>query len=94
MIIALIIIGWFGCGFLAAGFIFAFFQKKFYLIAKECRVGDFVFSLFLVIFGPLYLIGTIISLWSLNTVEVVGHGWGNKGAEGKPFFYGWTFPRP
>ena len=59
-IIAVIIVGWALCGFLAYGLTLAHYQRKYILIANESRDTDRRFALATAFFGPISLFVSIL----------------------------------
>ena len=59
MIIALALIGWFACGFLAWGLDFARSQKCYPSIARSCYKSDLLVAIVLFLFGLVALISEI-----------------------------------
>lgn len=62
--LACLIAGWIGCGILAYGATFAYFQGRFASIAHLCRTGDRIFAIFIGILGPIgLLLATILGVF-------------------------------
>lgn len=55
-------VAWVACAIPNYGMLFAYFQRKFTLIAEEYYVNDMVFSIVVsLVFGPFGLVATLIS---------------------------------
>lgn len=52
---AVLIVIWLWCGYLAAGYVFAYFQREFPTIASQKRSADLATSLLGFVFGPISL---------------------------------------
>lgn len=57
--IAIGALAWCMCGVADAGLMYAYWQRRFHLIANEKRSFDTFFSIALGLFGPLSLVSTI-----------------------------------
>jgi hypothetical protein len=73
----LIVLGWFACGVLSYGWIFAYFQRRFATIADSNYYEDLLTSLFGLLFGPVGLVACLFSFSLMNN--------------GRPFQYGLKF---
>lgn len=81
MACALIILGWTACALLCYGLTFATFQREFPRSTKSGEEGDFVFSIFMGILGPIGLVIVTLVLL-LFGVKIWKHGfkfWPNGG---------------
>lgn len=61
-------VGWMGCGFVAAGFNYAYFQRRFPDLADQNRRKDSGEALIAVLIGPIALLGEIAG-------DRTRHGW-------------------
>lgn len=78
MIIFILLLFWFLCGFIQMGISIAYFQKEYSLISEPHYRDDVSFAALLIFTGP---IGLFISFFSSGMMK---HGWSLN-----PFKYKW-----
>lgn len=66
-IVFLLAVIWFGCGYLAAGYVFAYFQREYEPIAADNLKNDTDIFVFAFVFG-------VVSLVALSTDDWRKHG--------------------
>lgn len=72
----LIVLLWIGCGILEAGFMFAYLQKQYPLIAKIDYCEDKDFALSIILFGPFGLLVDVLDhVFRLHRTSPFAHGW-------------------
>lgn len=70
LFIAFLVLLWFACGFIAMGYTFAYFQRKYPITRKEQFNDDVKVSANDLLFGP-------ISFFGFFKIKHYGYGWLN-----------------
>ena len=72
--LTLVIVLWFGLGYVAAAKAFAYFQREFSIIARQSKGGDKLNSLMIFIFGVTGFMGYLIFTMSNPRASFTSHG--------------------